>query len=348
MSKQNDFFRTFCKISNAFGSTIAKSDLLELIVTSAIESMHAKAACLFLADEEKDIFFPVAQKGLSDNYLHAKPLKAKKLVDALVKEGHLLFRDATSDPRLEHHDLKKAEGIASILSVPIRVKDKTIGILSLYTAQTRDFEDNEIEFLSALADQGGMAIENARLFERINRNAKLYLDLSSKINATLDIKVIMTTLTEGMCKALGMKGVTIRLLNEETGQLDLIGAYGLSDKFLNKGPVSADKNMMAALKGQTIIIDDVANDKRIQYKKEAIEEGIVSMLCVPIKSREAVVGVMRLCAGSARRYPPDMIMTVEALAHTGALAIQNASMYLRLENDLDGLEKEIWVHRSFF
>ena len=150
MTNQEDYFKTFCRISRAFGTVIAKSDLLELIVSSAIETMRGKAACLFLADQEKDIFIPVAQNGLSGNYLHAKPLKAKKLVGALVKEGHLMFRDATSDPRLEHHDLKKAEGIASILTVPIRVKDKTIGILSLYTAAARDFKTREIEFLHRL------------------------------------------------------------------------------------------------------------------------------------------------------------------------------------------------------
>jgi GAF domain-containing protein len=348
MTNPENYFKTFCRISKAFGTTIEKSDLLELIVTSAIETMHGKAACLFLADQAKDIFIPVAQSGLSGNYLHAKPLKAKKLVGALVNEGHLTFRDATSDPRLEHHDLKKAEGIASILSVPIRVKDKTIGILSLYTAETRDFETREIEFLSALADQGGMAIENARLFERVNRNAKLFHDLSTKINATLNIKAILQALTEETGRALGMKGVTTRLLNEKTGELELVGAYGLSDKFLNKGPVSAEKNMMEALKGRTVIIDDVANDERIQYPKEVVEEGIVSMLCVPIKSRDAVVGVMRLCSGAARRYPPDLIMTLEALAHTGALAIQNASLYLRLKEDMDSLEKDAWAYRSFF
>lgn len=348
MSQKEDYFKTFCKVSKAFGTTLSKEELLDLIVSSAIDTMHAKAACLFLADEERDIFVPVAQNGLSENYLHAKPLKAKNLVAGLVKNGYLKFRDATSDPRLEHHDLKKSEGIASILTVPVRVKDKTIGILSLYTGETRDFQNDEIEFMSALADQGGIAVENARLFERMNNNAMLFRNLTAKITASLDIRKIMHSLTEETGKALGMKGVTIRLLNEDTGQLDLVNSYGLSDAFLNKGPVSAEKSITEALKGKTVVIENVATDKRIQYQQAFVQEGIVSMLCVPIQSREAVIGVMRLYSGSARKYPPDLVTTVEAIAHTGALAIQNASTYLTVEQDRDGLEKDIWAHRSYF
>ena len=82
----------------------------------------------------------MAQTGLSDNYLHANPMKALSIVTAVEKKGYLFFADATSDPRLENHDAKKAEGIASLLTVPVTVKDRTIGILSLYTAEHREFD----------------------------------------------------------------------------------------------------------------------------------------------------------------------------------------------------------------
>jgi transcriptional regulator with GAF, ATPase, and Fis domain len=183
MTCKEEYFKTFCMISRALGTTLGKDALLELIITNAIKTMGGKAACLFMADGGQDVFKPVMQKGLSEDYLHAKPMKARDLVEQIMRGGHLHFRDATSDPRLEHHELKKSEGIASILTVPVMVNDKTIGILSLYTEQIRDFEPDEIEFLSALAEQGGMAIERARLFDRIMRNATLYLDLASRINS---------------------------------------------------------------------------------------------------------------------------------------------------------------------
>ena len=78
MTRETDYFKTFCKISKAFGTTATKNELLKLIVESAVDSMSGKAACLFLADERQGIFVPMAQTGLSDNYLHASPLKARR------------------------------------------------------------------------------------------------------------------------------------------------------------------------------------------------------------------------------------------------------------------------------
>ena len=348
MTKEMDYFRTFCRVSKAFGSTFSKEKLLDLIVESAIETMDAKAACLFLADRKKDVFIPTAQKGLSDNYLHAKPLRAKAIVKEVLKGGYLTIRDATTDPRVEHHDVKKAEGIASLLDVPVMVRDEVIGILALYTAVPRDFSTEEIDFLTALAEQGAMAIEQARLLERIQKNSKLFLDLASDINSSLDVKKILHNLTVDICEALGMKGVIIRLLNKETGNLQRVASHGLSDEFLNKGPVSAEKSVAQAMKGETIVIGDVQTDKRIQYRDEAIREGIVSMLVVPIKVKDEVIGIMRLCSAVKRDYPEDIIVLVNALAQTGGLAIQNASLYLALQDDMKELKDDIWSHRTWF
>ena len=348
MTKRNNYFKTFCKISKAFGTTLGKEKLLDMIVHSAIDTMGAKAACLFLADEEKDVFIPMAQKGLSENYLHASPIRAKRIVDEILKGGYLSFYNATTDSRLENLEAKKAEGIASILSVPVMDKEKAIGILSLYTAEHRDFSKDEIDFLAALADQGGIAIGRARLFERMSMNSMLFHDLASSINSTLDINQVLHILTAEICEALGMKGVLIRLLNHETGDLDLLASYGLSEEFQNKGPVSIEKSIAQALKGDTVIIEDVSSDNRLQYKEEIIKEGVVSMLCVPIKAREEAIGVMILFSGTYRKYPEDVIILVNALAHTGGLAIQNASMYLSLKEDKKSLEEDMWSHRSWF
>jgi GAF domain-containing protein len=106
--------------------------------------------------------------------------------------------------------------------------------------------------------------------------------------------------------------------------------------------------MSRVLKGETLVIEDVATDKTLQYLDEVIKEGIVSMLVVPIKAKEEVIGIMRLCSEVKRDYPEDIIMLVNALAQTGGLAIQNASMYLALQKDMKDLKEDIWSHRSWF
>jgi GAF domain-containing protein len=348
MAKEINYFKTICKVSKAFGSTLSQSKLLDLIVASAIETMDAKAACLFLADEEQDVFIPVAQKGLSDKYLHAQPLHAKKIVSAILKGGYLAIRDATTDPRVENHEIKKAEGIASILDVPVVVRNRTIGVLALYTAETRDFSEEEIDFLTALAEHGGRAVEITRLIERIRNNSELFLDLAANINSSLDIKKILHNMTADICEAFEMKGVLIRLLDKQSGNLELVASYGLSEEFLNKGPVSARKTMSRVMKGDTVIVHDVKNDRSVEYRDALRKEGIASMLVVPIKAKDEVIGIMRLCSGTKREYSEDLVMLVNALAQTGGLAIQNAAMYLALQNDMRDLKEDIWSHRSWF
>jgi GAF domain-containing protein len=348
MTREKNYFKTFCKISTAFGTAITKQGLLDLIVSSAIDTMDGKAACLFLQDRKTETFVPMAQKGLSEKYLHANPMKAKKVVSGLDKAGFLSFTDAVSDPRLENHEAKKEEGIASILTVPVRTQDQIIGVLSLYTSERREFESDEVGFLQALAEQGGIAIENTRLIQRMRKLTMLFLDLASSINSSLDIQEVLGSLTENICDTLGMKGAHIRLLDEETSSMKLVASYGLSDGFLEKGATTTTETAQRALKGETIVISDATTDKRIQFKELMKTEGVVSMIVTPILARDKVIGVMRLYSDVQRCFPSDFMVMVEALAHQGGLAIQNASMYLKLQEDKKSLEEDIWSHRAWF
>ncbi|MCG6891988.1 MAG: GAF domain-containing protein [Desulfobacteraceae bacterium] len=348
MTREKDYFRTFCKISKAFGTAASREELLELIVESAITTMDGMASCLFLADETTDTFVPMAQKGLSESYLHASPMKARRIVSAILDGGYLAFRDATTDKRLENHEEKKAEGIASILTVPVRVKDETIGVLSLYTATQRDFSEEEIEFLKALADQGGMAVKQAGLLERIQSNALLFLELASMINSSLEIRDILKNLTVEVCKALEMKAASIRLLDKDSQTLKLVASHGLSDAYLDKGTISPTRSLSRVMEGHLEVVRDVTTDERIQYPDKMRAEGIASMISAPIKSRDEVIGVLRLFSAEPRDFPEETLVVVKALAHQGALAIQNATMLLQLQEDKKSLEEDIWSHRSWF
>jgi len=348
MITENKYFQTFCKLSQAFASAASVDEILQLIVQSATETIKAKGACLFLVDHEQDIFTPKAKFGLSDTYMHANPIKAKKLVAGLQEQRFFVFEHATTDPRLENHDAKKKEGIASILTVPVMVAGRHIGILSLYTADQRKFNDQEVVFIQALAANGGIALKKARLIERLEKNAMLFLEIASAINSTLDIKEVLHNMSEKSCKAFGMQGATIRLLNEDTNSLEIVGSYGLSETFLKKGEVSAEQSVSESIQGKTVVIENMSTTKRLQYPDETKAEGINSMICIPIRSREKPIGVMRFYSSCIRKYPKDFITVLEAIAHTGALAIQNASMYLTLKEDKKSLEKDIWSHRLYF
>jgi GAF domain-containing protein len=349
MSERNDYIKAISKVGRALGTTIERDKLLQMIVKSAVDTMAGKAACLFLAtDETKDQYTAVAQTGLPKSYVHAAPSRMLPVMKMLKKDGFIHYRDAAKDERVQNKDTKVKEGIGSILVVPVLVEDDLMGSLALYTSEIRDFSDREIEFLTVLAEQGGMAIEKACLIEKLRNNTRIFLDMASHITASTDIKTILQTLTEDVAKALCVKAATIRLLDENRVTLRLAASYGLSESYLKKGPISAEKSIAQALQGKPVVVKDAATDAGVQYRDEKKQEGIVTILSVPIKSRDEVIGVLRLYSATAREFTEDEIQFVTAIAYMGGVAIQNMNLYAMLKDDVKDLRENVWIFKSWF
>ena len=347
MRDSKTYFKTFCEISRSMQQTFERKKVLDLIVNSATRALEAKASALFLRNNKADEFMAVAQTGLSDTYVHAAPTSARVQIHDILKQGqYLAIKEATSDPRVENHAQKKLEGIASILVVPVIVDEKAIGILCLYTAAPRDFDESEIQFLSALADQGGMAIQKARFIQRKKDNADLLLSITENLNSTLDIKHILHIMSSEIAEAFNLKATSVRLLDEQRKELKLMASYGLSEAYLNKGPVSADT--LDLFLSRTIQTIGQNNTQDLDYFEEMKAEGIVTLLNLPIQVKAEVIGIFRIYSATDRKFPEDTVKLLASLARLGGLAIHNASIYLQLQYDKENLEKEIWSHRAWF
>ena len=153
-------------------------------------------------------------------------------------------------------------------------------------------------------------------------------------------------MTRDLVKDLNIKAASIRLLDENTRTVKMVASFGLSEKYLNKGPIMADKNIGKALKGDIIAIRNIFEDDGIQYKKEKKEEGIVSMLYVPIKSKDNVIGVLNVYSSRPKEFTEDEVLLVTALAYQGGLAINNACMYMTVQDDVKDLKENIY--KSWF
>ncbi|KJS03176.1 MAG: hypothetical protein VR65_02855 [Desulfobulbaceae bacterium BRH_c16a] len=350
MAKNEKNFRIFCQIIKSIQTSSDRVEILDLIVKSAVEVMKAKACSLFLIRSRQDsegLFYPVAQIGLSENYIHAGPAKGREVTRDILKQGgYMAARDATTDPRLENHEAKKKEGIASILVVPVIADKDPIGILVLYTAEPRDFTSEEVELLRGLADQGGIAILRAHNEYRRKRDLKLLSSVAENLGSSLDIKVILHLMTADLALAFNLLGVTIRLVDDRSRELRLVASYGLSENYLNKGPVSAER-IKTVLKNKAEVIDDVATYD-IDYREERKAEGIVTMVHLPIPVKGKVIGIMGLYSDKRRGLLDEDISLMSSIARQCGLAIQNASLYLQLEQDKKNLEEEIWGHKAWF
>ena len=154
----NEYFRLFFETAQAILSARNLQETLDSLVQSTVAALEIKAGGLRLIDEESNNLKQVASFGLSEAYLNKGALNADQSIPEVLEGIVVYVKDAQSDPRIQYPDAMRAEGIKAVLSVPVVAGEKTIGVLRLYSAEPHDYSDEDIEFVSALAEMGGMAI----------------------------------------------------------------------------------------------------------------------------------------------------------------------------------------------
>jgi GAF domain-containing protein len=174
---------------------------------------------------------------------------------------------------------------------------------------------------------------------------KLFRDVCKVINSSLDFKEVLKLITENIVKLISVKACTIFLLDRSRNELDVSASHGLSEAYLRKGPLDADKSIAETLDGQIVLILDTSNDTRVQYPEEAEREGIASVLSVPIAVKGQIIGVLRIYTSEQRNFSDNEYELISGLADMGGIAIDNARMYDRLKAEHENLIDE--THRWF-
>ena len=308
MLKKANYFECLCGISRSLAMVHDRGEVVHKIVDSIVTIMEVKAAALWLRRQDAYDAEHVASQGLSEAYTSLNRSLEPGIHECILRDGSFFSLDVTQDRRINQQEDLAREGVASLLVVPVNCQDRLIGALCLYSETPREFSEEEIQFVTVLAEQGGVAIENARLFEQYKKGVRLFFDLSVGLGARLDLERVVRIMTEELTKMLGLKAASVRILDKEGVDLRLIGSYGLSEKYLDKGRVKAEKSIQEALGGKTVYIRDASQDPSIQYQQEKHDEGIASILCVPIRAQEEVIGVLRVYSATPprlqlRRHP---------------------------------------------
>src|SRR5512135_3545573 len=334
VSKEREYLNVFQKVTDAVSGTLNVGEVLDLIVRKIPEVLHLKGATIRLLNETGTELKLVAAHGLSEKYLNKGPVDTEENVRTALNENPVAISDAATDPRIRYKKEAEEEGIKSMLTLPIIARGKVIGVLRLLTGHPRHFSNEEIDFAASLAKQCGAAIENARLYEGQYREIK-YLktiqEVSRAISSTLNVRQVLDMIVQKMPQIMNTKAATIRLLDKSGKKLELVASHGLSERYLNRGPVDAEESISVALEGRPLAIYDATTDPRIYYRDEAKEEGIKSMLVVPIVVHEKIIGIMRLLTGEYREFRQDEIEFAVALAEQGGITIENARMYEKMK-----------------
>jgi len=168
-----------------------------------------------------------------------------------------------------------------------------------------------------------------RTKRQIERDEQIY-QLTTLVAGKFSLQDVLDKLAEAAVKIAGVKACSIRLLDEEAGDLKMQSTYGLSEEYHNKGVVSKEDTVIkAAFAGEAVVLDDMRVDDRVKYKEATIKEGLVSQLTVAMQFRGKAIGVLRLYSPRPMRFDEDDIALARAVASQCAVAITNAKLYAR-------------------
>jgi len=156
------------KISKAISSDLYLEDILSLIVVVTAEVMKSKVCSLWLLDERDNALKIRATQAMSEEYLKDRSLKLGEGVVGYVavENKPMMIYNVLKEPRYKEKELAKKEGLVSMLSVPMCVKDKVIGVINCYTSYPHKFNKSEVEVFTTVANQAAIAIENAGLITK--------------------------------------------------------------------------------------------------------------------------------------------------------------------------------------
>jgi signal transduction histidine kinase len=162
-------FESLGSVSRTINSTLNLDEALRVITKEACELMSARIASMILWEESGEWLELRASYGAGSAYIKKPRLScAESLIGVVVRRKKpLQATNVQLDSRYQNVELARREGLVSLLSVPLVFADQSIGALSVYTAKPYNFSNEEIQILSALAELSAIAIEKARLYERV-------------------------------------------------------------------------------------------------------------------------------------------------------------------------------------
>jgi GAF domain-containing protein len=205
MEKPTINYETLIRITKAISKIREPEEIVLITVEGVTHALNVKGCTLFLFSAKSQELKLAGSYGLSKEYLNKGPVSSLRSIASSLQDGQpVAIYDVTDDPRIQYPEAAIKEKIASILSVPIIIGEKLVGCMRLYTTQPWEFTLNDVNFVQAVAQVVGMALEMCR----INKGLKDSIDILKTMRDPKTLKSKRRTPYEGVPKSFAKKEVT--------------------------------------------------------------------------------------------------------------------------------------------
>lgn len=159
------YIKALSQISKAITSERYIEDILRLVVTVTAETMHSKICSLWLIDDSDNSLKLRATQSISEDYLKERSLKMGEGIvgQVALKQEPRVVLNVLEEPDYKEKELARKEGLVSMISLPMVVKDRVVGVINCYTSYPHEFTETQKNVLITVANEAAVAIENTEL-----------------------------------------------------------------------------------------------------------------------------------------------------------------------------------------
>jgi PAS domain S-box-containing protein len=255
------------------------------------------------------------------------------------------------DPRISQDDIDmiQAEGVVSVMAVPIRIGARVEGLLYVDNHAARPFSDHDEAILLQLAEHAAIAIQNARLFEaseRRRRAAEGLADVERLLSQSLVPEEVGQRIVDSVRTLFGALSAALLRLEPISGDFTVVAASG--DVGANFGqdmsfPGGTGVVGLAVRERQPVATPNLLTDPRLSLRPErraSIEQAPYrAVLAIPLIYQDRIIGALGITDRAGRAFAREEIKLAQAFADQAAIALQNAHLYQELQRAYDKLSQ---------
>jgi signal transduction histidine kinase len=264
----------------------------------------------------------------------------------------ILVDDVRVDPRSARRDVDEEEGIRSMLCVPLKVAGRLIGVISAISTRPSAFTSHAQRVLEAFAEQAGIAIQNAQLFEeslRRARETRALFEAGRAVTASLDVGETIRVILEEARSVLGVYSCSLMTLDASTGDLVLAASLDLPDAMVSRIRLREGEGItgQAVLDRRPLQSEDLYDDPRVRYPDLPRASGLRSMLVAPLRIGDRAIGAITVFRRDVHRFSDDEEEVLLALADQAAIALEHARLYTEQERIVAERTRELDEQKRF-
>ena len=320
------------QVSNVIHSTLDPQEALQLILREAIRLMRASSGSVVLINPTSGFLEIQASQGLPPKAAQLRLRVGEGVTGWVARTGRpARVGNVQSDARY----IMVERNVCSEMAVPLEVQGEIRGVLNVDSVRPDAFSDRDQEALEALALQASKVIHNTWLYEQLRLKARLFESLFSvgqTINRTLNLDDTLKVITQEACVLMEAKMCSLLLLDDQREWLDLRASYGAGPAYIGKPRLNVEESLLGIVirRRKPLQVENVQISSRYQNIEVARQEGLVSLLSVPLLFGGQAIGTVNVYSGQPHSFSNEEIRILSALAELSAIAIEKARLYERI------------------